>query len=574
MASRVGQEWFDELFSRVGIDEVISQYVQLTPKGKYLWACCPFHGEKTPSFKVDKELGLYYCFGCHKAGNAITFLKDYEHLDTLEAMKVLAEKAHMELPERSATDPVAREKEERERSAIYSANLFAARFFHKQIWSSQGAGALKYLYGRGFTDSDIRHFGLGYAPEHGAQLYEALKSEGFEDDIILKAWLAGAKDGRHYDMFRDRVIFPIIDRHDKVVGFGGRVMGKGEPKYLNTSDTPVFSKRNGVYGLNYLKGARPKRLVLVEGYMDTASLIKHGISGVVATLGTALTPEQIRLMQRYANEIWISYDGDPPGQKAALRALDMLEPSGADIKVIDYPGGMDPDEYLKAYGTDAWEALPKHRPAKYRLLRAEDGLDLQTQEGLTEYTIRCCAILKTVANAVERENYLRELVTKTGYPREVLLRQIGLSRVETPAAPRSERPAKQERIISENERAQMQLIALLVRGLIPIDIIDRQDFDSEIYAEIYDNLKEGIKPSSYIDSLPEEQVRQTMEAVNYSPLPDTAEKALRLADELLAAIRRTRLNGRISILMEKIASASGEEKASLTEELNELLKKL
>ena len=508
MASRIGQDWFDELFARVGIDEVIGQYVKLTPKGKYLWACCPFHSEKTPSFKVDTELGLYYCFGCHKAGNAITFLKDYEHLDTLEAMKTLAEKAHMALPEIGKTDVLQNQQEEQLKEKIYEANLFAAKFFHKQIWTPHGARGLKYLYSRGFSDGDIKHFGLGYAPEHGSQLYEALKENGFDEETILKAWLCGEKEGRHYDMFRDRVIFPIINQRGRVVGFGGRVMGKGEPKYLNTSDTPVFLKRNGVYGLNYLKGPRPKRLVLVEGYMDTASLLKYGIAGVVATLGTALTPEQIRLMKRYTNEIWISYDGDAAGRKAALRALDMIEPAGFDVKVIDYPNGMDPDEYLKAFGTESWEALPKHRPAKYRLLRAEDGLDLQTQDGMTEYTMKCCTILKSVSNAVERENYLRELITKTGYPRDVLLRQIGVSRPETPEAPKAERPAVRERVIGENERAQMQLIALLVRELIPASIIERQDFDDETYAELYDNIKAGVKPSSYIDSLPDEQIRK------------------------------------------------------------------
>ena len=574
MAGRIGQEWFDELFSRVSIDEVIGQYVQLRPKGKYLWGCCPFHSEKTPSFKVDVETGLYYCFGCHKAGNAITFLKEYEHMDSQEAMKYLAEKAHMELPEGKQVNPIEQQKEEQLKEKIYEANLFAARFFHNLIWTGEGADALKYLYGRGFTDADIRHFGLGYAPERGSKLHDALAEEGFDDEILKAAWLCGEKDGRVYDMFRDRVIFPIINQRDRVVAFGGRVMGKGEPKYLNTSDTPVFLKRNGVYGLNFMKGARPKRLVLVEGYMDTVMLLKNGINGVVATLGTALTPEQIRLMKRYAHEIWVSYDGDAAGRKAALRALDMLEPNGLDVRVIDYPGGMDPDEYIKAFGTGSWEQLPKHRPAKYRILRAEDDLALDTQEGLTEYTVRCCAILKAVTNEVERENYLRELSSRTGYPRDVLLRQIGVSRVSAPKETEREPRTPLERQISENERAQMQLIALLVKGLIPISILDRQDFDSEVYAEIYDNVKEGIRPASYIDSLPEEQLVRTMDAINYSPLPDSSEKALKLAEELLTAIRRARLNSRISVLMEKMKTASESEQKALTLELNELLQKL
>ncbi|MBQ3763198.1 MAG: DNA primase [Clostridia bacterium] len=574
MAGRIGQEWFDELFSRVRIDEVIGQYVTLIPKGKYLWACCPFHSEKTPSFKVDTEEGLYYCFGCHKAGNAITFLKDYEHLETREAMKILAEQAHMQLPDSRDADPIKEQQDEIERQHIYEANVFAARFFHNTIWTPEGAQGLKYLYSRGFNDGDIKRFGLGFAPEHGG-LHDALTEAGFDDATIQKAWLCGEKDGRKYDMFRNRVIFPIINQRDKVVGFGGRVMGKGEPKYLNTSDTPVFLKRNGVYGLNFMKGVRPKRLVLVEGYMDTVMLLKYGISGVVATLGTALTEEQIRLMKRYAHEIWISYDGDPPGQKAALRALDMLEPAGVDVKVIDYPSGMDPDEYLKAYGAESWEALPKHKPAKYRLLRAEDGLELSTQEGLTEYTVRSCAILKQVKNAVERENYLRELVNRTGYPREVLLRQIGVSRPETPRAPSPPRQTSQpERTVSANERAQMQLIALLSKKLIPMGLVSREDFDNEVYAEACDNIKEGIKPQSYIDQMPDEQLKQLMEALNFTPLPETGEEALKLADELLETIAKSRINSRISVLEKRLLSAQENEKPEIWREISELSLKL
>ncbi|MBQ3667869.1 MAG: DNA primase, partial [Clostridia bacterium] len=519
----------------------------------------------------------YYCFGCHKSGNAMTFLKEYEHMESREAMETLAHMAHMEIPQSNPIDPVKAKQDEELRSRIYDANRFAARFFHNEIWTPEGANALKYLYGRNFTDSDIKRFGLGYAPERGNRLYEAFKEAGFEDEVIKQAWLCGEKDGRKYDMFRDRVMFPIINNRDKVVAFGGRVMGKGEPKYLNTSDTPVFLKRNGVYGLNFMKGARPKRLVLVEGYMDTVMLLKYGINGVVATLGTALTPEQIRLMRRYSNEIWVSYDGDGAGHKAALRALDMLEPEGADVRVIDYPDNMDPDEYVKAFGKDSWEALPKYRGAKYRLIRAEDGLDLSMQEGLTEYTVNCCKIIKNVNSAVERENYIRELANKTGYPRDVLLRQIGLSHVDSPPQEKSERYERNsapERLISENERAQMQLIALLVRDLIPVKLIEREDFDTELYAEIFDNIKQGIKPAAYIDELPEEQIRQAMEAINYTPLPDTSEKALKLADELLKTIRHSRINSRISVLMEQINNASESEKRRLTEEMNELLLKL
>ena len=574
MAGRLSEAWFDELLSRVSIEEVVGRYVTLTRKGRKLWACCPFHSEKTPSFSVDAEKGLYYCFGCHKGGNAITFLSEYERIDKLEAIKMLAEMARMEMPEYQA-DPEKNAREKELQTRIYEANLFAARFYHNLIWTPEGAQALKYLYGRGLTDSDIKRFGLGCAPEHGARLHDALAEAGFSDDVIKSAWLCGDNEGRKYDMFRARVMFPIINNRDKVLGFGGRIMGKGEPKYLNTSDTPVFSKRNGVYGLNFTKGVgRLERLVLVEGYMDTVMLLKHGIPGVVATLGTALTEEQIRLMKRYVPEVWISYDGDAAGQKAALRALDMFELSGMEVKVLDYPNGMDPDEYIKAFGREAWDALPRHKGAKYRLIRAEDGLDLTKQDELTEYTMRCCTILKTVANAVEFENYLRELITKTGYPRDVLLRQIGQSPKPKQEETKPRRPHLPENAKTQIESAQMQLIALLAAELIPANLLEKQDFDNELYAEIFENLSEGVKPREFIDSLPEEQLPYALEALNFAPLPDDREKALKLAGELMTTIRTNRMNRRISLLTERLKTAAGTEKEQLTKELNELLIKL
>ena len=555
---------------------MVGEYVTLNRKGRKLWACCPFHNEKTPSFNVDPETGLFYCFGCHKGGNSITFLSEYEHIEKIEAIKLLAERAHMELPERSAR-PAQSAYENDLKDRIYEANRFAARFYHARIWQSEGASALKYLYERGLNDSDIKRFGLGAAPAHGSELHDALVKEGFSEDVIRKAWLSGENEGRVYDMFRERVMFPIINPRGHVLGFGGRVMGKGEPKYLNTSDTPVFSKRNGLYGLNFSLGKdvpRPNRLILVEGYMDTVMLLKHGISGVIATLGTALTEEQVRLIKRYARELWISYDGDAAGQKAALRALDITDGAGLDVRVIDYPSGMDPDEFLKARGREEWEKLPRHKPAKYRMLRAEDGLELSTQEGMTEYTVRCCRILKTLDNAVELENYLRELSARTGYTRDVLMRQIGQVSVQPQPERRIARPRDIAKPANESENAQKLLIALLAAGLIGPDIVKSEDFDNELYAEICTNLSAGEKPGAFIDSLPEEQTAQALEAISYTPLPETPDAARKLAEELLATVRRQRLNSRISILTERLSTAREDEKEEITQRLNELLMKL
>lgn len=571
MAQIAGQEWFDELFSRINIEEIIGEVVPLTRKGQRLWACCPFHSEKTPSFSVDPTTGLYYCFGCHKGGNALTFLKDYEHIDGREALEELAKRARMEMPQMAPRTPQD-DKDAALKEEIFRANVSAARFYHDTLWTSEGANALKYLYSRGLRDPDIKHFGLGCAPSSGHALYDKLKSEGFSDQALIKGWLCGEKDGRFYDMFRDRVMFPIINSRDKVVGFGGRVMGKGEPKYLNTSDTPVFLKRNGVYGLNFTKSAgRLDALILVEGYMDTVMLLKQGIRGVVATLGTALTQEQIRLMKRYVKKVVISYDGDSAGQKAALRALDMFDSSQMDVSVIDYPEDKDPDEFIKAYGRDAWEKLPRYKPAKYRMIRAEDGLEITKQDDLTEYAIRCCRILKSVSNAVEYENYLRELSQKTGYSREVLQRQAGMApapQQEVAARPRQQMPESPTSVL---ENAQMQLLALACSGTIPAGVIRKEDFDDALLGDVFEAANSGHRISDVIQSLDENQTGLVMRALNSLPGEFDKEDALKLANELLETIRSQRADARIVALTARLATATAEEKEQITKELNALL---
>lgn len=575
MSSRLPSAWLDELRSHVSIEEIVGERVQLKRKGRYLWACCPFHNEKTPSFKVDTDSQMFYCFGCHKGGNVIGFVMEYDHLEFMEAVELLADRAHMPMPDRLEST-VTEDRNRQLREKIYEANLLAARFFHQLIWKPEGSMALKYLYSRGLTDSDIRRFGLGASPHGGDTLYRALKEAGFDDEVIDAAWLCGQRDGRRYDMFRERVIFPILNPQGKVLGFGGRIMGDGNPKYLNTSDTPVFNKRNGLYALNFARKEHGlKRLVLVEGYMDTVSLLKYGIPGVVATLGTALTEEQARLMKRYVPEVWISYDGDGAGRKAALRALDILGAQGVPARVIDYPGGMDPDEFVRANGAEAWNGLKKIEPAEYRMMRARDGMDISVQEDRTQYTIRCCEILRSVQNPVELENYLQKLAHDTGYSRDVLLRQIGQSAPpKAEEAPRPRTPAVAPEKRSELQLAQMQLIALLNSGMIPADTLMKDDFDSGLYADMFEYLSSGMKARDFIGEIPEEQSREALEAINFEPLPENKEKAMSLAEELLHRIRQIRINQQINLYAARAKTADAEERKRLNQQIQALLAKL
>ena len=574
--ARFSDAFLDELRSRTNLEEIVSEYVPLKQKGRRFWGCCPFHNEKTPSFSVDSENQLYYCFGCHKGGTALNFVMEMERMEFVDAVKHLAERAHMALPEPSAQEKNAFiSTQERER--IYEANVIAARYFHSVLWTDEGAEMLNYLYRRGLNDSDIRKFGLGAAPRGWDSLIAHLGSHGFEPELLKLAGLAVQKDGKYYDMFRGRVIFPIINAQGRVLGFGGRAMGDAQPKYLNTPDTPVFNKRLGLYGLNFARKERDVgRLVLVEGYMDTVSLRRNGVRGVVATLGTALTPEQAKLIKRYAPEVWISYDGDSAGQKAALRALDIIDSAeGLKARVINYPDGQDPDDFIKAHGIAGFECLSRHEATEYRMLRARDGLELSTQEGMTQYAMKCCAILKNVRDPIVRENYLRQLVNQTGYDRSTLLEQIG---VMPQQAERSldarRRPANPERA-SDVVLAERVLLTLFAQGLIPAEMIHAEDFDRVEIQNAVRWLISGKNAASFIETIRDEDARNVvMRALNYAPLPQQHEDIMQLAESSLKTIRQSRLRVRMLAIEEEIKTADSSRKMELYNQMQTIMQTL
>lgn len=578
MGSRLSDVWLDELRGRVDIVDVVSDYVELKQKGRRFWGRCPFHGEKTPSFSVDSEAQMYYCFGCHKGGTVITFVMDIERMEFMEAVKMLAERAHMALPE-LASDNRDSDKMRALRERIYEANLEAARFYHATIWTAEGANALSYLHKRGLDDAGIRRFGLGSTAQGWDALTRHLIEKGFTFEELKQAGLSSEKDGRRYDMFRDRAMFPIINPQGKVLGFGGRIMGDGNPKYLNTSDTPVFNKRQGLYALNMVRKERGlKRLILVEGYMDVVSLRQQGIPGVVATLGTALTEEQARLFKRYAPEVWVCYDGDGAGQKAILRALDIFESQGMPAKVIDIPGGMDPDEYVRDKGADGFEALRPLPPCEYRMLRAADSVDLTTQDGRTQYAIACCNILRKVKNPVELENYLDKLSVQTGFAREVLMRQIG---VETLAAEQKhtssiDRPLRREahKELPEHVKAQQLLINLMVAGRLDRELPIETAFITEPYKTIAHLLSEGQSPAAIVEQLDEDLRDEATQSMLAESNIETDKIALAVS-QCLNKIRLYQTEKQIEETKAKIKEeTSPEKRAALVGLLSQLMNEL
>ena len=397
------ERFLDELLARTDIVDLVSESVRLTKKGNSYWGCCPFHSEKTPSFHVVPDRQMYKCFGCGKGGGAINFVMELENLPFKDAVAVLAQRAGMPVPE-FGSSPGARERREK----ILTINKQAARAFHRWLHGPEGAEGLAYLQRRGLSRRTLTNFGLGFAPNRWDGLITELSAQGYDKRDLLDAGLAVSnKDGRIYDRFRNRVMFPIIDVRGNVIGFGGRVMDDSTPKYLNSPDTPVYNKSRNVFALNIAKTAKAGRVILTEGYMDTISLHQAGFDSAVASLGTALTEEHGQLLSRYFKEAVIAYDGDGAGVAAAQRAIPILEKAGLKVKVLRMQGAKDPDEFIKAYGREAFARLldQSENQVDYRLAQLQKKFDLSDDSQKVAFLQEAAQLVSALHSAVEREIY-------------------------------------------------------------------------------------------------------------------------------------------------------------------------
>ena len=568
MAGRFPTAWMDDFYSRVDIVQVVSAYVPLKKNGSRYWGLCPFHHEKTPSFSVNGEQNLYYCFGCKAGGNVVQFVEEMEHLTYREAVEYLAKQIHMPIPETQEDPDYERRRSQRER--LLDANKAAARWYHAQLWLPENQRILDYLHKRGLDDGTIRKFGLGAAPEEWDALTRALEQQGYTQDELRLAGLTVVKQETRFDMFRSRAIFPIIDAQGQVLGFGGRAMGDAQPKYLNTSDTPVFNKRKGVYAANMLRKQRDlKRVILVEGYMDVVALIQHGVNGVVATLGTALTNEQARLLKRYAPEIWVSYDGDSAGQHAIMRALEIFEQEDIRARVLFFPDNLDPDEFIRQRGLDAFEHLRPLKAAEYRMQRAKEDLDLSDDDQRIEYAKRCAQILSKVREPVELETYLQTLAVQTGFSKDVLRQQMGLSIAEANNA----KPPR-ERIIRRRagdapaaSMPEKTLIALLLSGLMPKDAVRDTDFDDPQLHMLAQKLLAGSSPAAILAECETEQQRIAYSEAFALNAEITQDNAAAVAEDCLRTIRQARLQRQIDDIRAQLDTCGSAEKADMLKEL-------
>ena len=404
------------------IETVMGGYVNVIRRGRNYVCSCPFHSEKTPSCTIFTDTQNFYCFGCGAGGDVITFIMKIENLTFPEAVKLLAQRAGLEVPAYGNKDSGYAKRKTR----IYEMNRIAANFYYTNLFKGKDKAGLQYFANRKLTPQTIKKYGLGYASDSWNELTDVLRSNGYSDEEMADAWLAGMKNGRTFDMFRKRVMFPIVDLRGNIIGFGGRVLDDSQPKYLNTGKTPVFDKGSNLFSMNFAKNSNAKRLILCEGYMDVIAVNQAGFENVVATLGTAITPDQARLISHYAEEVVIAYDSDGAGQKATQKAINHFADVGLRTKILHMEGAKDPDEYIKKFGRDRFRMLidSSNDANDFMLDKCEDGLDLTTEIGRVELLKRTSRVLAGIESPLEREVYISRTSKKCDIPVQVLKTHI------------------------------------------------------------------------------------------------------------------------------------------------------
>lgn len=548
------EEIVEEVRSKNDIVDVVSGYVKLQKKGGRHWGLCPFHNEKSPSFSVNGDMQVYHCFGCGAGGNVYTFVMNYENYSFPEAIRMLAERAGVQLPE--ADESEEQRRKEGRRARLLAVNREAAKFFYYQLRSPQGETGYRYLKKRELSDETIHKFGLGFAGKNGAVLVQYLRGKGFEDELIQEAGLASHSE-RHgmISQFWNRVMYPIQDTNNRVIGFGGRVMGDGEPKYLNSPETPVFDKRRNLYGLNYARKARSSNIILCEGYMDVIAMHQAGFPQAVASLGTAFTGEQAALLRRYTDNVLLAYDSDGAGVKAALRGIAILREAGLTGKVINMQPYKDPDEFIKALGREKFEERIQQAENSFffdvRIL--EGQFHMEDPEEKTRFHREIAKKLCEFSEEVERDNYLQAIADKYFIGIGNLRKLVEGYALQTGRAKPAERPrpgtgrknAAEEKV----KRAQRLLISWIadrpgVYGRIK-KYISPRDFTTDIYRRVaermFAELEQGdFSPAGMISLFEEEEEQREAAALFSANLPqlDNLQEQEKAFRDILLSVKK------------------------------------
>ena len=525
------ENFLQEVKYRNDIEQLISSYVTLRRRGSTLVGLCPFHSEKTGSFTVFPDTQSYYCFGCGAGGDAITFIRQIENLDYPDAVRFLAERAGIPVPEQDFGEKQAMAR----RTKMIAAYKDAARYYHSVLMSPEGEKGLAYLNRRKLSPATIRHFGLGYAPERWDGLLSHMLSRGYSREELLDAKLVTkGKSGNLYDVFRGRVMFPIIDTRGNVIAFGGRVMDDGQPKYLNSNDTLLFKKSYQLFALNYAKNKNDGKLILAEGYMDVISLHQAGFANAVATLGTAITDKQARLISRYAKLVYIAYDSDGAGQKATQKAINLLYAAGLEVRIINMSPAKDPDEYIGKFGRERFKFLLEGagNHIKYRLDQARSKYQLELPEQKAAFLKEAVDILAALESSIEAEVYLDRLALETGISKDVLYIELKKAKKkvnrhqQTPALPAEANIYKGRDTINP-QRAKHLRAAKAEEGLIGI-LMENPDY--------FDRVKEKISPDAFVTAFNRQVADTLWEKLEQGLSPDPARFNDRFTPEQMGRI--------------------------------------
>ena len=510
--------FLDELTARNPIEDVVGQYVSLKRSGSNLFGLCPFHGEKTASFSVAPDKGIYYCFGCHKGGSVINFQMEIEGLSYPDAVRALAKRVGMEVPEDEQYQSRYRQQER-----LWALHKEAARFFHSQLYAPAGAAALQYAYNRGMPKSVLTKFGIGYAPDSWTSLVDAMRRKGYTDQELRDSGLVtvSKKNGNLFDRFRDRLMFPIIDVRGNVIGFGGRIMNdkdKSAAKYLNSPETLIFNKRKNLFALNLAKKSKLGYLILVEGYMDAISLHQYGFDCAVASLGTALTEDGATLLSRYTDQVVLIYDGDAAGQNATQRAIPILEKAGLQVKVLKMRDAKDPDEFLKKFGADRFKILLEESSnrVEYQLNAILKKYDLRDDDQKVKYLQESAELICTLSSSVQREVYsgrvaevakismdAMKLEVNRAYKRRIAREKKKQEKIDL--SPAKNLQPKNNKMHYNNMKSAMAEEMVLALGLREPALLDHtkgltpEMFSSELLGRVFSQLtarhREGLEVS-------------------------------------------------------------------------------
>lgn len=530
---RYSDDLIEEVRMKNDIVDVISGYVKLTRKGSSYFGLCPFHNEKSPSFSVSPGKQMYYCFGCGAGGNVFTFLMEYENYTFVEALKVLAERAGIELPQME----YSREAKEQAdlKTRLLEINKQAAKFYYYQLHTQRGAQGLEYLKERGLSDETIQKFGLGYSDKFGSQLYRYLKEKGYPDELLRQSGLF-LTDEVHgmQDKFWNRVMFPIMDANSRVIGFGGRVMGDGKPKYLNSPETKIFDKSRNLYGLNAARSSRRRNLIICEGYMDVISMHQAGFTNAVASLGTALTSLQAGLMKRYTEEVLIIYDSDEAGVKAALRAIPMLKGVGLNTRVVNLRPYKDPDEFIKKEGAEAFEQRLEEAENSllYEIRMKENQFDLKDPQGKSDFLHEAAMRLVSIEDEIERNSYVEAVartygVTAQSMQKEVARLALQGAGIRENREPKSGLHSRKERE-KGTEKAQKLMLTWMTSYPQMIgeirNYITPEDFTSALYRQIaemifYQYQEGGVNPARLLNQFVDSEEQKEVAALFNAGIP-------------------------------------------------------